>query len=283
MHLVVPKPKIMTSKDLIDERARLQKLEDFPDQSLIAPVMGMIKKRLMQVVDYLTNTNDGRAKADDVVQKQRAEEAEEQRLYEQKQRGIEQRQKARAEESRRSTIKKVAAILKRALEDPDVYDIIASYGFTDSQNADEIANDISWESVAPGTSRVAWYDLEERVKELDAIRKRKADEAKLKDLASTISGIYDRSRREDDPTLTKLMRPLQINKFTDKQTVLVDLRWLGLVQSDGEGRSLWEVVENRLDQLDAIEERVRQQREKAEQQKQSKPSSPVKRNSDFEP
>ena len=86
----------------------------------------------------------------------------------------------------------------------------------------------------------------------------------------------------------KLMGRLQISKFTDKQSVVSDLRWLEPIQTDEQKRSLWEVVNERLDQLDAIAERVRQQREeherqKAEQRQNSKPSLPSSRNDKFEP
>ncbi len=286
MHLVVPKPKTMTGEDLLDERARLQELEDFPDQGLIAPVMSTIKNRVKQIVAYLTNTNDGQTKAEKVMRKQGAEDAEKARQREREQRLLEQSNKQRAEANRRATITRRMAVLERTLTEPEIYTLVASYGFVEGQDLEQIANDPLWDNLASGTSTVAWYDLQERIEKLDADQKRRRDQARLTELADTISDIYDRSQKEADPQLTKLMGRLQINKFTDKQSVVSDLRWLESIGTDEQKHPLWKVVKERLDQLDTIAERVRQQREElekrnAEQQQNPKPSSPIGRNDKF--
>jgi hypothetical protein len=283
MHLVVAKPKAMTAAELIDEQARLQELEDFPDQSLIKPVMTGIKKRLKQVIAYLTNTDDGRAKADQVAAKKRAKEAEAQRNQEREEYWAAQRRQENERQSRLSTAKKVRAVLGRALKDPEIFDIVASYGFKEGQGVDEIANHSSWRSVAPGTSSVTWHDLERRVKKYDQDQQDAADRRELKQLAETLSGILDRANQQSDPKLDELLKPLRITRFTDRDTILENPTWLQPLRGDDQKRPLWEVVQDRLVELDAIEERVSEQRAvaerlKAEQQKTPKSTSAPKRN-----
>jgi len=142
--------------------------------------------------------------------------------------------------------------------------------------------------VAPGTSRIAWYDLEERIKELDAKRQRVMGETKLKDLAETIGKIYDRFQQETDPDLTKLMQPLNIHRFSDKINVCSDLAWLEPVRGDDKKRPVWQVARERIEELDASEKRVREQREKVERQrsqqkKVSSPPSPSRGKGNYEP
>lgn len=283
MHLVVPKPKTMTCNDLLDERARLQELEDFPDQGLVAPVMGTIKKRLKQIVAYLTTNEDGQAKAAQAERQRQAEEAERQRHHEFEQQLIEMRQREHAEQRRRSTINKVRGFLDRALDDAEIYDLVASYGFKESQNVDEIANDPFWDSIAPGSSRVAWYDLEKRIELLDAERQRKIDQATLKDLEETIGTIIDRAKHETDPQLSKLIRPLNTHRFREMADILSDLRWLEPVTEDELNRPRWEVLQERIAQLDAIEKRAKEQRDKLAQQKAQKLPSPSDDDGGFSP
>ena len=274
MHLVVPKPKSMTGEDLLDERARLQKLEEFPDQGLVAPVMGTIKKRLKQVVAYLTTNDDGKAKAAQV---------ERQRHHEFEQQLIEMRQREHAEQRRRSTINKVRGFLVRALDDPEIYDLVASYGFNEGQKVDEIVNDPLWDSVVPGSARVAWYDLERRIEALDAERQRQIDQATLKDLEETIGTLIDRANHETDPQLSKLIRPLNIHRFRETAYLLSDLRWLEPIPGDEQNRQRWELVQERISQLDAIEKRVREQRETLERQRNQNLPSPFGDDGGFSP
>ncbi len=283
MHLVVPKPKTMTGDDLLGERARLQELEDFPDQGLVAPVMGTIKRRLKQIVAYLTTSEDGQAKAAQFERQRQVEEAERQRQHEFEQQLIEMHQRERAEQRRRSTINKVRGFLDRALADPEIYDLVVSYGFKEGQNVDEIANDPFWGSVVSGSSRVAWYDLEKRIEAIDAERQRQIDQATLKDLEETLGTIIDRAKHETDPQLSKLIQPLNIHRFRERDDVLTDLRWLEPVSRDEQKRPRWEVVQDRIEQLDAIEKRVKEQREKLAQQKLRKPPSPSNDDGGFSP
>ena len=157
------------------------------------------------------------------------------------------------------------------------------YGFNESQKVDEIANDPFWDSVAPGSSRVAWYDLERRIEALDTERQRKIDQATLKDLEETIGNIIDRAKHETDPQLSKLIRPLNTHRFRDRDDVLADLRWLEPVTDDEQMQPRCEVMQDRIMQLDAIEKRVKEQRETLAQQRLQKPPSPSNDDGGFSP
>ena len=84
------------------------------------------------------------------------------------------------------------------------------------------------------------------------------------------------------------MQPLNIHRFSNKINVCSDPAWLEPVRGDDKKRPIWEVARERIEELDATAERVREQREmiefqKAEQQKRSKQPAPSKGKNNYEP
>ena len=141
------------------------------------------------------NHDDNHKTEQDVKRKQRAKDAEQARQREREQRLLEQSNKARAEANRKAIIERRIAVLERTVTEPEIRHLVVSYGFTQDQDIEQIANDPRWDSLAPGTRTVAWYDLQKRIEKLDSDRQSRRDEAQLAELAATISDIYDRSKK----------------------------------------------------------------------------------------
>ena len=59
--MVIEPVKKLDGKGLLDERDRLANLAAFPDQELVAPVMGAVKNRAAQIAAY-TRTPEGQRK-----------------------------------------------------------------------------------------------------------------------------------------------------------------------------------------------------------------------------
>lgn len=279
MHLVVPKPSQMSGNDLLDERARLEEIRDFPDQGLINPFIRFVKNRLEKIIAYLTGNPDGKAKVAEVAETKRREEAEKQQQAELEQQRIEQRNRESQERNRKSTARKVMNVLERGKDDPEILAMVTDYGFDMDRSFETIAADPFWLGFAPGTQRLAWYDLKLRIEELEQTRKQKQEANELKRLSPTIEQIIDRANQSADPNLHDLLEDVLGHRFTSRQTILENPQWLQPVRKDPDKTALWEAALRRIEELDRIEQRLKKQRE---EQDTAKPNPP-KRNNGFTP
>lgn len=279
MHLVAPKPSQMSGNDLLDEQARLEEIRDFPDQGLISPFIRFVKNRLKKIIAYLTGNPDGKAKTAEVAETKRRQEAEKQQQAELEQQRIEQRNRESQERNRKSTARKVMNVLERGNDDPEILAIVSDYGFDMDRSFETIAADPFWLGFAPGTQRLAWYDLKLRIEELEQTRKQKQEAKELQRLSPTIKQIIDCANQSSDPKLHELLEDVLGHRWTSRQTILENRHWLQPVRTLPDQPALWEAALRRIEELDRIEQRLKERRE---EQDMARPN-PQKRNSGFTP
>ncbi|PZO66685.1 MAG: hypothetical protein DI498_05330 [Paracoccus denitrificans] len=153
MHMVIEPVKKLDGRGLLDERDRLASLAAFPDQGLVAPVMGAVKNRAAQIAAY-AGTPEGQrkvtdeesrrywAKADRDTRKRRQAEAAHRKLDRQHRVHQEARQQ---EENRRDHEARRLSIL--ANQDPEVTEILDRHGINVRRNPARTAADDQWHSL----------------------------------------------------------------------------------------------------------------------------------------
>lgn len=153
MHMVIEPVKKLDGKELLDERDRLASLAAFPDQGLVAPVMGAVKNRAAQIAAY-TGTPEGQrkvtdeesrrywAKADRDAQERRQAEAARRELDRQHRVQQEARQR---EENRRDREARRLSIL--ASQDSEVAAILDRHGIHVRRDPARTATDDQWHSL----------------------------------------------------------------------------------------------------------------------------------------
>ena len=139
MHETMKPPKKLDGEGLLAERTRLASLAAFPDQDLIAPVMGAVKNRAAQIEAY-ASTPAGADKIADVERRRFLAE------YDREQ--AERAEKAAAlaaEERLRPLLQELDAALKRAKADPDVNAIMRARGMLSTHRSrPELAQTGAW-------------------------------------------------------------------------------------------------------------------------------------------
>lgn len=153
MHMVIEPVKKLDGKGLLDERDRLASLASFPDQELVAPVMGAVKNRVAQIAAY-TGTPDGQRKVTDEESRRswtKAEQkAQERRQAEAARRELDRQHRAQhearqREETRRNREARRLSILAR--QDAKVAAILDRYGIHVRRDPARTAADDQWHSL----------------------------------------------------------------------------------------------------------------------------------------
>ena len=156
MHEVMKPPKKLDGEGLLAERTRLASLAAFPDQDLIAPVMGAVKNRAAQIEAY-ARTPEGADKIAGVerrrvlaeYEREQAEGAAKAAALAAEERKAAERlrleQQQQEDERLRPLLKELDAALKRAQVDPEVSAIMQAYGMLSTyRSRPELARTGSW-------------------------------------------------------------------------------------------------------------------------------------------
>ena len=156
MHETMKPPKKLDGEGLLAERTRLASLAAFPDQDLIAPVMGAVKNRAAQIEAY-ASTPAGADKIADVERRrflaeydrEQAERAEKAAALAAEERKAAERlrleRQQREDERLRPLLQELDAALKRAKVDPDVNAIMRARGMLSTHRSrPELAQTGAW-------------------------------------------------------------------------------------------------------------------------------------------
>lgn len=153
MHMVIEPVKKLDGKGLLDERDRLANLAAFPDQELVAPVMGAVKNRAAQIAAY-TRTPEGQrkvtneksrrywVKAEQETRERRQADAARRELDRQHRAQQEARQR---EENRRDREARRLSIL--ASQDAEVAAILDRHGIHVRRDPAKTVTDDTWHSL----------------------------------------------------------------------------------------------------------------------------------------
>ena len=153
MHMVIEPVKKLDGNGLLDERDRLASLASFPDQGLVAPVMGAVKNRAAQIAAY-TATPEGQRKVTDEESRRywaKAEqETRERRQADAARRELDRQHRAQQEarqreENRRDRETRRLSIL--ANQDSEVAAILDRHGIHVRSDPVRTATDDAWHSL----------------------------------------------------------------------------------------------------------------------------------------
>lgn len=153
MHMVIEPVKKLDGKGLLDERERLASLASFPDQGLVAPVMGAVKNRAAQIAAY-TATPEGQRKVTDEESRRywlKADrDAQERRQADAARRELDRQHRAQQEarqreENRRDRETRRLSIL--ASQDAEVAAILDRHGIHVRRDPAKTATDDTWHSL----------------------------------------------------------------------------------------------------------------------------------------
>ena len=152
MHMVIEPVKKLDGKGLLDERDRLASLAAFPDQGLVAPVMGAVKNRAAQIEAYARTPEGQRKVTDEKSRRYRAKadrDAQERRQADAARRELDRQHRAqqearRREENRRDREARRLSIL--ASQDSEVAAILDRHGIHVRRDPAKTATDDAWHS-----------------------------------------------------------------------------------------------------------------------------------------
>lgn len=212
MHMVMEPPKELDGRELLAERDRLASLAAFPDQGLVAPVMGAVKHRAAQIEAY-SRTAEGQDKLREEERRQEqqdryrvARQMEEldrahRHRVDQRQRELDRERAEREDHARRN--QHIGIVTARAAEDADVRAICEKRGIDMNRRPSQITADPDWHGFRAAGYGTTEYLIELVQKDVTALDKARTEAERAARKAKPVPQPDSASKPEPKPAPRK--------------------------------------------------------------------------------